>query len=322
MRNDSESISRLMFVALTLIVMTLGIYTLLYRETYDSIKIDTVKTPVVEYGSPNYDLNKLINNVDGKIVSVKKDIVTNEVGKQELILIVSKGNISKEIPVSVEIKDSVAPTIVVKEETIVVDQGDSIDLVDNISEVYDDVDGDISFVESSNVTEDLVDYYTVYSDYNYNVPGTYEVIVDAVDKNGNLSSLSYNIVVNERSVGYRAVDIAYSLLGKAYVYGGTGPDAFDCSGFVQYIYRQLGYLISRSSSTQLYDGIGVSYSNILPGDILNFGYSDGTSTHSALYVGNGKMIHAANPLRGVILSDVNSWISGSGTVIIGVRRIK
>ncbi len=322
MRNDSESISRLMFVALTLIVMTLGIYTLLYRETYDSIKIDTVKTPVVEYGSPNYDLNKLINNVDGKIVSVKKDIVTNEVGKQELILIVSKGNISKEIPVSVEIKDSVAPTIVVKEETIVVDQGDSIDLVDNISEVYDDVDGDISFVESSNVTEDLVDYYTVYSDYNYNVPGTYEVIVDAVDKNGNSSSLSYNIVVNERSVGYRAVDIAYSLLGKAYVYGGTGPDAFDCSGFVQYIYRQLGYLISRSSSTQLYDGIGVSYSNILPGDILNFGYSDGTSTHSALYVGNGKMIHAANPLRGVILSDVNSWISGSGTVIIGVRRIK
>ncbi len=322
MRNDSESISRLMFVALTLIVMTLGIYTLLYRETYDSIKIDTVKTPVVEYGSPNYDLNKLINNVDGKIVSVKKDIVTNEVGKQELILIVSKGNISKEIPVSVEIKDSVAPTIVVKEETIVVDQGDSIDLVDNISEVYDDVDGDISFVESSNVTEDLVDYYTVYSDYNYNVPGTYEVIVDAVDKNGNLSSLSYNIVVNERSVGDRAVDIAYSLLGKAYVYGGTGPDAFDCSGFVQYIYRQLGYLISRSSSTQLYDGIGVSYSNILPGDILNFGYSDGTSTHSALYVGNGKMIHAANPLRGVILSDVNSWISGSGTVIIGVRRIK
>lgn len=322
MRNDSESISRLMFVALTLIVMTLGIYTLLYRETYDSIKIDTVKTPVVEYGSPNYDLNKLINNVDGKIVSVKKDIVTDEIGKQELILIVSKGNISKEIPVSVEIKDSVAPTIVVKEETIVVDQGDSIDLVDNISEVYDDVDGDISFVESSNVTENLVDYYTVYSDYNYNVPGTYEVIVDAVDKNGNSSSLSYNIVVNERSVGYRAVDIAYSLLGKAYVYGGTGPDAFDCSGFVQYIYRQLGYLISRSSSTQLYDGIGVSYSNILPGDILNFGYSDGTSTHSALYVGNGKMIHAANPLRGVILSDVNSWISGSGTVIIGVRRIK
>ena len=322
MRNDSESISRLMFVALTLIVMTLGIYTLLYRETYDSIKIDTVKTPVVEYGSPNYDLNKLINNVDGKIVSVKKDIVTDEIGKQELILIVSKGNISKEIPVSVEIKDSVAPTIVVKEETIVVNQGDSINLVDNVSEVYDDIDGDISFVESSNVTEDLVDYYTVYSDYNYNVPGTYEVIVDAVDKNGNSSSLSYNIVVNERSVGYRAVDIAYSLLGKAYVYGGTGPDAFDCSGFVQYIYRQLGYLISRSSSTQLYDGIGVSYSNILPGDILNFGYSDGTSTHSALYVGNGKMIHAANPLRGVILSDVNSWISGSGTVIIGVRRIK
>ncbi len=322
MRNDSGSKKQLFVAVATLFVMALGIYTLLYRETYDSIKIDTVKTPIVEYGSPNYDLNKLINNVDGKIISVKKDIETNEVGKQELILVVSKGNISKEIPVSVEIKDSVAPKIVVKEETVVVDQGDSFDLVDNISEVYDDIDGDISFMELSNVTEDLVDYYTVYSDYNYNIPGTYEVIVDAVDKNGNLSSLSYNIVVNERSLGYRAVDIAYSLLGKAYVYGGTGPDAFDCSGFVQYIYKQLGYSISRSSSTQLYDGIGVLYSNVLPGDILNFGYSDGTSTHSALYVGNGKMIHAANPSRGVVMSDVNSWSSGSGTVIIGVRRIK
>ena len=246
----------------------------------------------------------------------------NEVGKQELILVVSKGNISKEIPVSVEIKDSVAPKIVIKEETVVVDQGDSIDLVDNVKEVYDYIDGDISFVESSNVTEDLVDYYTVYSDYNYNVPGTYEVIVDAVDKNGNSSSLSYNIVVNERSVGYNATNIAYSLLGKAYAYGGTGPDAFDCSGFVQYVYRRLGYSISRSSSTQLYDGVAVSYSNALPGDILNFGYSDGTSTHSALYVGNGKMIHAANQSLGVVLSDVDSWISGSGTVIIGVRRIK
>lgn len=322
MRNGSGSRMRLFVAVTTLIVMALCIYTLIYRETYNSICVDTVKTPTVEYGSPNYDLNKLINNVDGKIISIKKDIETNEVGKQELILVVSKGNVSKEIPVSVEIKDSVAPKIVVKEETVVVDQGNSIDLVDNVSEVYDDIDGDISFVDSSNVTEDLVDYYTVYSDYNYNIPGAYEVIVDAVDKNGNSSSLSYNIVVNERSVGYRAVDIAYSLLGKAYVYGGTGPDAFDCSGFVQYIYRQLGYSISRSSSTQLYDGVGVSYSDVLPGDILNFGYSDGTSTHSALYVGNGKMIHAANPSRGVIMSDVNSWISGSGTVIIGVRRIK
>lgn len=322
MRNDSESKKRLFVAVTTLFVIALCIYTFIYRETYNSIKIDTVKIPTVEYGSPNYDLNKLINNVDGKIISVKKDIETNEVGKQELILVVSKGNISKEIPVSVEIKDSVAPKIVIKEETVVVDQGDSIDLVDNVSEVYDDIDGDISFVESSNVTEELVDYYTVYSDYNYNVPGTYEVIVDAVDKNGNSSSLSYNIVVNERSVGYNATNIAYSLLGKAYAYGGTGPDAFDCSGFVQYVYRRLGYSISRSSSTQLYDGVAVSYSNALPGDILNFGYSDGTSTHSALYVGNGKMIHAANQSLGVVLSDVDSWISGSGTVIIGVRRIK
>ena len=134
MRNDSESKKRLFVAVTTLFVIALCIYTFIYRETYNSIKIDTVKIPTVEYGSPNYDLNKLINNVDGKIISVKKDIETNEVGKQELILVVSKGNISKEIPVSVEIKDSVAPKIVVKEETVVVDQGDSIYLVDNVKE--------------------------------------------------------------------------------------------------------------------------------------------------------------------------------------------
>lgn len=103
--------------------------------------------------------------------------------------------------------------------------------------------------------------------------------------------------------------------------GANGPYGFDCSGFVQYVYSRLGIYISRSSSTQLYDGVAVSYSDILPGDIINWGYSNGVSTHSALYVGNGKMIHAANPSMGVIISDVGYWLSVSGTQIIGVRRI-
>lgn len=307
---------------LALVMMILCIYTFCYKEIYNSITVDAVNTPIVEYGNANYDLGKLINNVDGKIISVKQDIVTDEIGKQELILIVSKGIISREIPVSIEVKDSVSPEISIKDEIVVLEQGQDYGLIDNIENVYDTVDGYINYIDSSLVTDDLVDYYTVYSDYDYNVPGEYDVNICAVDKNGNSSNATYSIVVNERILGQQAVDIAYSLLGSAYSYGGYGPYSFDCSGFVQYVYKQLGYSISRSSSTQLYDGFSVSYDEALPGDILNFGYADGASTHSALYVGNGKMIHAANPSSGVILSNVDSWITGSGTVVIGVRRIK
>ena len=70
----------------------------------------------------------------------------------------------------------------------------------------------------------------------------------------------------------------------------------------------------------MYDGQAVSYENAQPGDILSWGYN-GRVSHSAIYVGNGLMIHATNPRQGVIVSDVQSWIRGSGLNIISVRRI-
>lgn len=321
MKNNGESWKYFATVIVALILLSLSIYTICYREIYDSISISTVKTPIVEYGSANYDIDKLIKNVDGTIVSVKQDIVTDSVGVQELILVVSKGNISKEIPVTIEVKDSIGPEIVIENEVIEIEQGTNYDILSNITNVYDDVDGDISYIDSSSVSDDSCNYYTYYSDFNYNVPGEYVVNINAVDKNSNSTSKTFKIVVNKRSVGDTVSSIAYSLVGSPYIMGANGPYGFDCSGFVQYVYSRLGIYISRSSSTQLYDGVAVSYSDILPGDIINWGYSNGVSTHSALYVGNGKMIHAANTSMGVIISDVGYWLSASGTQIIGVRRI-
>lgn len=321
MKNNGESWKYIATVIVALILLSLSIYTICYREIYDSISISTVKTPIVEYGSANYDIDKLIKNVDGTIVSVKQDIVTDSVGVQELILVVSKGNISKEIPVTIEVKDSIGPEIVIENEVIEIEQGTNYDILSNITNVYDDVDGDISYIDSSSVSDDSCNYYTYYSDFNYNVPGEYVVNINAVDKNSNSTSKTFKIVVNKRSVGETVSSIAYSLVGSPYIIGANGPYGFDCSGFVQYVYSRLGIYISRSSSTQLYDGVAVSYSDILPGDIINLGYSNGVSTHSALYVGNGKMIHAANTSMGVIISDVGYWLSASGTQIIGVRRI-
>lgn len=321
MKNNGESWKYFATVIVALILLSLSIYTICYREIYDSISISTVKIPIVEYGSANYDIDKLIKNVDGTIVSVKQDIVTDSVGVQELILVVSKGNISKEIPVSIEVKDSIGPEIVIENDIIEIEQGTNYDILSNITNVYDNIDGDISYIDSNSVSDDSCNYYTYYSDFNYNVPGEYVVNINAVDKNLNSTSKSFKIVVNKRSVGETVSSIAYSLVGSPYIMGANGPYGFDCSGFVQYVYSRLGIYISRSSSTQLYDGVAVSYSDILPGDIINWGYSNGVSTHSALYVGNGKMIHAANPSMGVIISDVGYWLSASGTQIIGVRRI-
>lgn len=321
MKNNGESWKYFATVIVALILLSLSIYTICYREIYDSISISTVKIPIVEYGSANYDIDKLIKNVDGTIVSVKQDIVTDSVGVQELILVVSKGNISKEIPVSIEVKDSIGPEIVIENDIIEIEQGTNYDILSNITDVYDNIDGDISYIDSNSVSDDSCNYYTYYSDFNYNVPGEYVVNINAVDKNLNSTSKSFKIVVNKRSVGETVSSIAYSLVGSPYIMGANGPYGFDCSGFVQYVYSRLGIYISRSSSTQLYDGVAVSYSDILPGDIINWGYNNGVSTHSALYVGNGKMIHAANPSMGVIISDVGYWLSASGTQIIGVRRI-
>ena len=80
---------------------------------------------------------------------------------------------------------------------------------------------------------------------------------------------------------------AYKHLGKPYVYGATGPNSFDCSGFTSYVYAKLGYSIGRTTYNQINAGREVSYSELQPGDLV-FPHSG----HVGIYVGNGMMIHA------------------------------
>ena len=96
------------------------------------------------------------------------------------------------------------------------------------------------------------------------------------------------------------LSIAYSKLGATYVYGATGPTVFDCSGFTQYVYRQAGVSISRTTFTQVNDGTSVSRSDLQPGDLVF------TSPHHVgIYVGGGQMIHA--PQTGDVVKVSNIW---------------
>lgn len=330
-------IKRSVIFVLFIISLMIACYVYKYNKTYDSIKISTVKSAVVEYGSPNYDISKLVKKVDGKIVSVKKDIDTTKIGKQKIIVSVEKDNVVKEVPISIEVKDTVAPEIKIKEKNIVIDEGTEFNFLDNLISVYDTVDGNLNYQMKEIVNEGVdTNYYTVLGDIDTNTAGSYTLTIRAVDKYNNTSTLDFVVTVKEKvsipNTGINdnyvssantkgLVEVAYSLVGKPYVSGANGPYGFDCSGFVQYVYSRVGISISRSSTTQIHDGVGISYSNMQPGDILSWGYNNGYPTHSALYVGNGQMIHATNPRQGVIVSDVAAWARGSGTNVIAVRRI-
>ena len=88
-----------------------------------------------------------------------------------------------------------------------------------------------------------------------------------------------------------AVSYARSRLGCAYVWAGSGPSVFDCSGFTSWCYRQIGISLPHSSAAQINCGQRVSRANIQPGDLVFFG---SPIHHVGMYVGGGMMIHAPN----------------------------
>lgn len=116
------------------------------------------------------------------------------------------------------------------------------------------------------------------------------------------------------------VSTAQSFLGGAYVSGGTSPSGFDCSGFTQYVYKQNGITIARTSSAQANNGTPVSRENLQPGDLVYFNNGAGGSIgHVGIYVGNGQFIHAANANRGIVYDTIESGYYS--TYYAGARRM-
>jgi cell wall-associated NlpC family hydrolase len=110
-----------------------------------------------------------------------------------------------------------------------------------------------------------------------------------------------------------ALAYAYSKLGSPYVWGATGPDAFDCSGLVQAAYRSAGISLPRTTYAQIGAGRRVSRAELLPGDLVFF-YS-GVS-HVGIYVGNGQMIHAPNPSAPVRLAPIDLMPFAGATRVV------
>lgn len=110
-----------------------------------------------------------------------------------------------------------------------------------------------------------------------------------------------------QSKAQQIISIARQQLGKPYQYGAAGPNSFDCSGLVQYVFAQVGISMPRVTTQQETVGYAVSLNNLQPGDLLFWG-NRGNSYHVAIYTGNGYMLYSPEPGQNVKEIQMKYWM--------------
>lgn len=125
------------------------------------------------------------------------------------------------------------------------------------------------------------------------------------------------LAVEETYLGEEVVSYARQFLGNPYVYGGNSlTRGTDCSGFTSQVYKNFGIKLQRSSRSQYTsNGYKVSKKDLLPGDLVFYGYN-GNIDHVAIYAGNGEIVHASTPKTGIKMSKLEY-----GKPIIGIKRV-
>ena len=135
--------------------------------------------------------------------------------------------------------------------------------------------------------------------------------VSAEDYESEQSSSSESSSSSYSGAGSSVVDYATQFVGNPYVWGGTSlTNGADCSGFVQSVYANFGVSLPRTSYEQQNAGTEVSYADAQPGDLICYG------GHVAIYMGNGRIVHASNSVDGIKISDNAAY-----RTIVSVRRL-
>jgi cell wall-associated NlpC family hydrolase len=252
--------------------------------TAPTIKLKSGATVKLDYGKTfNYkDYFEIKDNYD-KDVTIKLDgtIDSKKDGEQTVTLTATdQSNNQSSQKITVEVTDISAPKITLSSSKVTIKEGQSFNSKKYLTSAIDNKDGDLT----SKVSID--------GKVNTDKAGTYTVTYKVSDTEGNSSSKSLTVVVEESGAGI--VKAAKSKLGTPYKWGATGPNAFDCSGFTQWVYRQNGKYIPRTSSEQKNSGTVVSLSQLKVGDLV---WRPG---HIGIYVGNGQVIHS--PHTGAVVS--------------------
>lgn len=116
----------------------------------------------------------------------------------------------------------------------------------------------------------------------------------------------------------RIVQASMRYQGVPYVFGGTSPNGFDCSGFTRYIFAQAGIQLPRAADEQYEIGQSVSYSRLQTGDLVYFSTYEAGASHVGIYLGNGQFISATSS-RGIAVASMSSGYWGDR--YIGARRV-
>lgn len=169
----------------------------------------------------------------------------------------------------------------------VLDQGDTIEATDVTNGDWTEIilDGASRWVNSAFVSDTEV------------APGDDEEEAD--DEGGGDAPQPVTVAYDSATAAQTAIDFAYSKLGGPYVWGGTGPVGYDCSGLMQAAYAAAGVSLPRTTWDQVNSGTPVSSTDDLqPGDLV-FYYDDG---HVGMYIGDGLVLNAQNEDTGIVVS--------------------
>ena len=195
-----------------------------------------------------------------------------------------------------------------QEETVVYDEDgnevDASEAAENGDVVYDE---DGNEVDASEVAAE--NEYNDYSEEDYE----YDEYGNVIDSSNTVDPSEYESSYDSSysGSGSSVVDYATQFVGNPYVWGGTSlTNGADCSGFVQSVYKNFGVDLPRTSYEQQNAGTEVSYEDAQPGDLICYG------GHVAIYMGDGKIVHASNAKDGIKISDNAAY-----RTILSVRRL-
>ena len=156
-----------------------------------------------------------------------------------------------------------------------------------------------------NITEDLPN------------SSNYATIEETISPADVVQALEASPTTSERT---KIVEYAMTFIGTRYVYGGASPSTgFDCSGFTQYVFKNFGYSLNRSSAAQIKNGTSISKDELRPGDLVFFSRAGYAVGHVGIYVGDNSFIHAPSTGDYVKISSLDE--AYYLTRYVGARRI-